>query len=92
MNGKATSKPAEIDWFKWEQNDFDLDQWVQSFGQKYLDHFISVGKGEDTTEQDLYVNPKGNHFLVPTGYIIIRGTDGKYSACDPNIFKETYNI
>ena len=90
---KATKKPIEIDYFIWRQNDFDLDQWVQSFGQRYQDHFISTGKGEHTTEIDLYVKTKeGSSYKVPTEYIIIRGIEGEYYPCDPDIFENTYDI
>lgn len=90
--GTATKKPIEIEYFIWNQNDFDLDQWVQTFGQKYLDHFVGVGKGEDTTEIDLYVKTKeGSSYIVPTGYFIIRGVEGEYYPCDPVIFEKTYD-
>lgn len=91
--GKATKKPVEIDYFGWEgRNDFQLEQWVKSFGQKYLDYFIST-ENEDTGELNLYVKTlEGTSYIVPKGYTIIRGVKGEYYPCETIIFLETYNI
>lgn len=89
---KAIKKPVEIDYFVWKgKNDFELDQWVSSFNQRYLDHFIST---TNTETGDLNLNVKtleGTSYKVPKNYIIIRGVKGEYYPCDPDIFDKTYD-
>ncbi len=91
MNGKATKKPVEIDWFKWEDNLELLKEWLRKFGDSI----------EHTFEVALYRCPncppmikvktlEGASYKVPKGYIIIRGVKGEYYPCEPGIFGETY--
>jgi hypothetical protein len=90
--GTATKKPVLIDWFKWEGDDFYLDEWVKSFNQKYLNHFISI-TDKETGRLNLFVRTlEGSSYNVPEGYIIIRGVEGEYYPCEPKIFEKTYNI
>lgn len=88
--GTAIKKPIEIDWFKWEGDDFDLEIWVDSFGQKYLLNFAST-TDEATGKLNLFALSIPGTVKVPEGFIIIRNVEGEYYPCDPEIFKKTYN-
>ncbi len=90
--GRATKKPVLIDWFIWEGDDFYLGEWLESFNQKYLDHFVST-TNDDTSKLNLFVKTlEGTSYNVPEGYIIIRGVEGEYYPCEPKIFEKTYNV
>ena len=91
--GKATKKPVEIDYFGWDgKNDLQLENWVKSFNDKYLDNFISI-TDEETNELNLFVKTlEGTSYNVPKGYTIIREIKGEYYPCETKIFLETYNI
>lgn len=90
--GKAVKKPVEIHWFLykgWSASHVkELMAWTQSFGKDFGDVFeFGATKG--------YLKVKtleGSSYNVPDGYIIIRGVQGEFYPCDPEIFKQTYNI
>jgi hypothetical protein len=91
--GKATKKPVEIDWFLYQgysvTNLKELMAWVQSFKVDFHTafEFGPGGKG------DLRVKTlEGSSYTVPNNYIIIRGVQGEFYPCDPEIFKQTYTI
>jgi hypothetical protein len=90
--GTATKKPVLIDWFLWQGDDFYLEEWVKSFNQKYLNHFVSTTNTE-TNKLNLFVKTlEGTSYDVPENYVIIRGVEGEYYPCEPKIFEKTYNV
>ena len=89
MKGKATKKPVEIDFYVWDAQVLFLDEWVESFGDKMLDNFIFNSKEDHSIEVKTL---EGTSYSVPLGHIIIRGVEGEYYPCEPNIFNKTYNI
>lgn len=64
----------------------ELDTWVQSFGQKFDEHFI-LNDGEPLLKVKTL---EGTSYDVPDGYYIIRGIKGEYYPCDPDVFAKTY--
>lgn len=86
MNGKATKRPVEIHWFKWEDNLGRLETWHRPFGgRSFIEDF--------DTEEGLKINTlEGSSYEVPLGYYIIRGVAGEYYPCDPVIFLQTYKL
>lgn len=87
ISGIATKKPVEIDWFEWHNSRYlELASWLKHFSQDVEEHFnYEAGK--------LTVNTlEGSSYDVPDGYIIIRGVQGEFYPCEPNIFMATYNI
>lgn len=87
MQGKATKKPAEINWFEWKKDrGAELMNWCHNNGERFWDNF------ELDNEFVLKVKTlEGTSYDVPEGYIIIRGVKGEYYPCEPKIFNETYN-
>lgn len=84
--GTATKKPVLIDWFLWEGGILSLKNWCKTFGDNWLELFI-------TAERTLKVKTlEGSSYNVPEGYIIIRGVEGEYYPCEPKIFEKTYNV
>lgn len=91
--GTATKKPVLIDWFKWENpKDYDLADWVESFGDRFEKHFISEGINTINNVKLQVKTLEGSSYDVPEGYIIIRGVEGEYYPCEPKIFEKTYNV
>ena len=93
INGKATKKPVKIDWFLYRgysvTNLKELMTWVQSFKIDFHAAFeFGPGGPEDLRVKTL----EGTSYTVPNGYIIIRGVQGEFYPCDPQIFRETYSI
>lgn len=87
--GKAVKKPIVINWFKYEANPFNMEKWINSFGDIVNDHFIF----EDNNIYKMKVKTlEGSSYDVPVNYIIIRGIKGEYYPCDPKIFQESYDI
>lgn len=86
--GKAIKKPVEINWYKWDGELDSLEDWFKSMDSLRMDF-------EDAFEFDensLCVKTlEGTSYDVPNGYIIIRGVEGEYYPCEPNIFEKTYN-
>ena len=87
--GTATKKPIPINWFRFEKltipNVQELGKWVMSFGDIENPFIID--------ENTLKVKTlEGTSYNVPDGYIIIRGIQGEYYPCEPNIFEESYDI
>jgi hypothetical protein len=89
MYGKAVKKPVEINWIKWTGNNHtELITWVESFGQKYEDNFIS---DIENNKIKLFVKTlEGTSYDVPYGYTIIRGVEGEFYPCESKIFTKTY--
>lgn len=95
MNGKATKKPFEINWFKYkDENLEELDDWVESFNDSLRLNF-EINKVNMDGSIDTFLKVKtleGTSYTVPNGYYIIRGVEGEYYLCEPKIFEKTYNI
>ena len=89
MKGKATKKPVEINWFEWEGpgSYHELHKWVHSLGDLTTDWFLTDETGVELKVKTL----EGSSYEVPAGYIIIRGVEGEYYPCEPQIFDKTYN-
>jgi hypothetical protein len=88
--GKAEKRPVEINYFIWQTysvpNLKELMSWVESFGDKFHEHMeFSLGRG------NLRVHTlEGTSYVIPDGYVIIRGIKGEYYPCEPDIFEQTY--
>jgi len=83
--GKANKKPVEIDWFRWEGDAAALMGWVTLFDETFMDNFSYINKNLRV------LTLEGHSYMVPDGYIIIRGVEGEYYPCEPNIFDKTYD-
>jgi hypothetical protein len=82
---KATKKPVEIDYMIYQGSLMAVTMWCESLGDKSSDHFFRAGR-------ELHVKTlEGSSYPVLEGYVIIRGVQGEYNPCEPNIFKETYD-
>ena len=90
MKGKATKKPVNVDFFRWdgntEDNRFELTRWCASFKDNVWEHFTQDSEGLKVKTLE------GTSYNVPKGYIIIRGVEGEYYPCEPGIFVKTYNF
>lgn len=87
MQGKAVKKPIPIDWFKHDSSsNQELLSWIKSFGQDPDEHLALEG-GELKIK-----TMEGHSYGVPDGYIIIRGIKGEFYPCDPEVFRNSYDI
>jgi len=85
---KAKKKPVIIDFHDYNGTKQSVIDWVESFGDKFGDHFINEAMGTlkvKTLEGTSYdVNAQTD--------IIIRGVEGEYYPCKRDIFEKTYDV
>jgi hypothetical protein len=88
--GVAAKKPVGVNFFVFEGLNIpkvkELGAWTSSFGEDISDIFII----EDNTLKVKTL--EGHSYNVPVGYVIIRGVQGEFYPCEPEIFNQTYNI
>ena len=87
--GIATKRPIPIDWFEWkDQNYQELNQWLNRFDEELENHpSFTLNSHYDLKIETL----EGSSYKVPNNYIIIRGIQGEFYPCDPEIFRTSYN-
>jgi len=91
--GKATKKPVTVHFYKWDNKLDDLRNWIFSNGEIPNENIIQVKNEKNVITGDIQISTlEGTSYDVPLGYIIIRGIDGEYYPCDPDIFNRTYNL
>ncbi|TLQ07570.1 hypothetical protein FEZ48_06200 [Marinilactibacillus psychrotolerans] len=94
---RARKKPVEVDVFK-----FDGD-FKYSNGEYYVPswavHALNVSKEEMTEEEwmffesgELYIYTLEGIMRVSVGDYIIKGVNGEFYPCKPDIFEKTYEI
>lgn len=84
---KAIKKPVVVDVFKYDgSNISDAFMWSVNLPNKDKKTKL-IAKGFD-----LYVDTLEGEMLVSCGNYIICGVRGELYSCEPNIFKETYNL
>ena len=97
MNGTAKTKPREVKWFKWERNVPALLQWIRSFDDKILEHFMDEHDFEDdflANEEcfDLTCISEVSNTTEVTGGDIILKTGYGYRVMHPIDFQREYDI
>ena len=96
--GTAKKKPVVIHWFKWSSYDIsalkELEVWVESFIHKTGDlvKFHDIFEFEMGRTNIRIKTLEGTSYDLPDGYIIVRGVEGEFYPCEPNIFEKTYDI
>ena len=82
-NLKYRKRPVEIEAMQWSGDNFlELDAWMSSHGETAHRTYPASGKVEiDTLEGTMTAN---------LGDWIIRGVQGEFYPCKPDIFQETY--
>ena len=97
IQGIAKKRPVDIHFFKWDNCRLNkLFEWIRGFGEKPESHiqahtYQAPGSGELLHKISVNIL-EGGSYEVPSGYIIIRGVQGEYYPCEPNIFNKTYEI
>lgn len=87
---KFRKKPIVIDAFHVIENNLrDLKSFVESFGDKYEDHFNFIDEGPDGASLSVKTL-EGTSYDVKPGNFIIRGINGEYYPCQSDIFQKTY--
>lgn len=80
---KAVKKPVEIEFRHIDALDYDdMCEIVGWCGGRAVDHDDSV-IAIDTPEGTMYANP---------GDVIIKGVNGEFYPCKPDIFEKTYEV
>lgn len=86
---KAIKKPIPIDFFEvTEHHPIKLMEWVDSFGDKYNDHFVFDSRAGKSIVKTL----EGWSYHVTLNDVVIRGVEGEYYPCKKEIFYKTYDI
>ena len=89
---KARKKPVVIDFFDvhTEQKSTvdELKEWVESFGDKFEEHFELDKDGDFLKVKTL----EGTSYDVSSADMILRGVSGEYYPCKKDIFEKTYDV
>lgn len=79
MIKKYRKKPVEIEAFQWDGKDLML-----------LNHFVETGIIVDSGA--VYIPTFEGNMIVSAGDYIIKGVNGEFYSCKPDIFEKTYEI
>ncbi|GAB3948354.1 hypothetical protein GCM10028805_22530 [Spirosoma harenae] len=84
--GKYRKKPVVIDAFEWrgDIDSFKLGQWHAEMG------IGSEGKFVVNNDSTVSIHTLENVMTASPGDFIIRGVNGEFYPCKPDIFKKTY--
>lgn len=76
-----------VDAIPWDgsRNFAPIKAWVESFGDVWEHHFFT-----DTAFRVMTL--EGESYEVQAGDYIIRGIQGEYYPCKPDIFAQTYEL
>lgn len=83
---KAQKKPIIIDFIEYDGFKRPIREWVESFGDKFEDHFINEVMGTLSVK-----TLEGTSYDVTPSDVIIRGVKGEYYPCKRDIFEQTYD-
>lgn len=88
MTIKATKKPVTIEAVKWDGE--NIEEIIAFCGDSA---FTAIESKMDQTEtEELYIKTlEGNHH-ASVGDYIIKGVNGEFYPCKPDIFEKTYDI
>lgn len=86
---KFRKKPVVIDAIKWEGGDFDCltDFLGHNWGRADAKDMPTFEKVENVV---IYNTAERQWLNVPVGHWIIRGIEGEFYPCKPDIFEATY--
>lgn len=85
---KAQKKPVVIDFIYYDGVKQPVRDWVESFGDKFDDHFINEAMGTLSVK-----TLEGTSYAVAAEIdVIIRGVKGEYYPCKKDIFEQTYEV
>jgi hypothetical protein len=76
-------KPVVIDAHQWDGDDAALDAWLDALG-------VEDGSGLYGKDDGLCIDTLEGTMTVSLGDWIIRGVQGEFYPCKPDIFKATY--
>jgi hypothetical protein len=70
-----------------------IREWVESFGDNF-DQWFEIYNKNNMLELKIKTleSRKENLFIVSYGDFIIRGVNGEYYACKPDIFEKSYDL
>jgi hypothetical protein len=84
---KYRKKPVVIDAHQWDGNLEAAMKWVEGVSPDPTTYLQF-----DAILRRLFVVTLEGKMQVPHGNFIIRGVRGELYSCEPNIFKETYDV
>ena len=81
---KATKKPVTIDFTKWDGE--NLEEVKNFVGDSY------IGGGNNDPEKKVVISTLQGDSLASVGDLIIKGENGDFYTCKPDIFAKTYDV
>lgn len=85
-------KPVVIDAWQFRGHyDFDMAEMIEEESGGVVKSFYTFDESGDPYIDHLYVKTLEGIMKAPPGYFIIRGVQGEWYPCKPDIFKETYD-
>lgn len=89
---KYRKKPVTIDAFQMKGNNLNkLKLFVENLGDNFKDHFEFIDQGPDGGSLKVKTLEGTSYDVQPSDWII-RGVNGEYYPCKPDIFEKTYEL
>lgn len=96
---KATKKPVTIEALLWGGGnlrgveDFSGEKFSNlPCGHNFISHKANSFMSFKCSTQELFINTLEGDMKVSTGDYIIRGVNGEFYPCKPEIFEKTYDF
>lgn len=84
---KARKRPVVVEVYEYLGDGLDALNWSAEFSETGTPLFISLGGKK---EPGLYIQTLEGDMHVSVGDFIIRGVNGEFYPCKPDIFEKTY--
>ena len=81
---KATKKPVTIEFIKWDGE--NLEEVKNFVGDSY------IGGGNDGYDKKLVISTLQGDSLASVGDLIIKGENGDFYPCNPEVFEKWYEV
>lgn len=87
---KATKKPVTIDYVEWNGTNFDE---VMNFMQDFHGHKVAYEDAEEAALKsgEVFIRTLEGTMTASRGDLIIKGVNGEFYPCKPDIFEKSYN-
>lgn len=88
--GRFRKKPVEIDAMLFTGEVDEAFDWMNSHGEPFPTARAAVHARDDQLSDEIYIQTLEGEMRVSVGDWIIRGVQGEFYPCKPDIFEATY--
>ena len=92
MIKRYRKKPVEIEALQWTgKNDAEIEYFVGDFLQGYGDNLVCyIPRSNQYLSKLMYIRTLEGIMVASVGDYIIKGVQGEFYSCKPEIFEQTY--